>query len=428
MHAQAVPPNRKPFKMHDRKAGLSKVLKSVWLVVCLIGLVTQNIVVTIEYFRYVTTTEVQMEIENEFVPPAFSVCFFLGDMINPNVFPSSHPCSKGISYKDPSFMQCVSNFQNNFTINEIMSRLTFNLSDTIDRLNINSKTFGDAPVESFQQYVDEYYFDYKRCIRIRYDPNPEVKVKNSEISRISNSRRVYMSVFGKSGISRWEQNYIFHYFTDPKSYPRGFEIRVHSDFGTGKCARTYDFKKVQFVYLPSPYFSECTKHYDTKEIESKDHCIEICVKQSIRRALGQNSAPQQLAITPDEWSSNPNQSFHPDFNYHRNPNNRIVNYYDQCNSQCPLGCHVNQYEPILVNSGPSMDNYSFEYRMINMGNRIKLTFIPKLDALAYFIYVASACGLWLGFAVYDLLNLRSLFKVTQHNHKLVVNVNYPGKN
>ena len=412
-------PARKSFKINPKEIYLHKGMKRLWFVICFIGMVVQNLLVTVEYFKYVTTTEVLMELENEFTPPAFSICALTGDLINHKAFPVGHSCHQEFdTFKnDPAaFMNCTRSYQS-YPVSEIMNRLTFNLSDTIDQLQMGNQMFGGKAVKQLDDYVGEFYFDYKRCIRIKYNPDPDFKIKNSDISRISNLRLTYLSVDGKAKYSKFTENYVFHYYTDPKTYPRGFRHRPHSDFGWKKSSRLFGYQKYQFVYLPAPYFSKCTESYGNKEIETRDHCIEKCMKQQIRRDLGPNAAAQQLTLTPDEWTSNPELKLHSDFSY-VSSSNRIIKYYDECFERCPIGCHVDFYEAELINSGKPLSSNSYKYMFINMSFRTKMTFTAKLDLLSFIIYIASVCSLWFGFAIYDtvLKLLRPFIKNENHVH------------
>ena len=195
-----------------------------WFAVCLIGMVIQNVFVTIGYFKYVTTTEITIDIEDEFIPPAFSVCAFLGDLINHRAFPEDHDCHKEIEAikDDPvNYIKCVKSYQN-YPIHEIMKRMTHNLSDMISVIQLGDDRFGAKPVNSLELQVDEFYFDYKRCIRIKYNPSPDFKIKNSDISRISNIRLIYLTIYGKGNVQEVLQQFHVPLLHRPHSIPAWF--------------------------------------------------------------------------------------------------------------------------------------------------------------------------------------------------------------
>ena len=138
----------------------------------------------------------------------------------------------------------------------------------------------------------------------------------------------------------------------------------------------------------------CTD-YDKIHFETRDHCVEDCIK-GMFSATDQDIAIHQLLYTSKEWTENPNLRI-VDIEFNRS---LLLEYYDSCYGKCPLGCHTLYYEPEMRHKGSYM-KYSYTFSLDSVNLMRKLVFSPKFDTLSYMIFLASVCSLWFGFVIYD---------------------------
>ena len=382
---------------------LTRIIKIASLYFCLIGMVIQNVFVTIEYFKYATTTEVLMGIESEFTPPAFSFCSPLEALRKPN----SNICL------NQSRRACSDWMMFNNTVHKLMQNLTINLPETVEEINTLGKKI---PKDQHYKHLDEFYSDSMKCLRVRFSPeSPDITINNSFISKLSAEDLSYFYMVGHGNYTylynRTGWIFFSHAFHDPETYLRAFEIKTNDErIGIDRTDRYYSYVKFHFHYLPPPFSTMCRK-YDRKIIDSREHCIEKCIKSSTRKVFGQNIASNRLVLTSMEWETNPSLSFD------QIANTNITHHYTSCQSFCPLECTSNYYETDLIFAQPTRPRYSYGYNILNWNVARKMVYSPKLDILSYMIYIASVCSLWLGFVILDSLILLATSVVNQFKFK-----------
>ena len=271
---------------------------------CMIGMVIQNVFVTIEYFKYATTTEVLMGIESEFTPPAFSFCSFIEELSIPN----SNICPNQSDFSTEGLkIACRYRMMCNNTVHTLMQNLTINLPETVEEIYILDK---EIPKDQQYKHLDEFYRDSMKCLRVRFLPeSPDITINNSFISNLSAENLSYFYMVGHKNYTylynRSGRIYIDHAFHDPETYVRAFEIKTNDEkIGIDRTERYYSYVKFNFHYLPPPFSTMCQK-YDRKIMDSREHCIEKCIKSSIKKVYGENIASNRLVLTSMEWKTNP---------------------------------------------------------------------------------------------------------------------------
>ena len=300
-----------------------------------------------------------------------------------------------------------------------MSSLTINLSDTIESLYIRLE---NRPNQlSLDSRLHEFYWNNHKCLKIQLFIDQSYKIRNSNVSLLYLYQLDYMNILGKAEYRNifTQKNWVMLFFHDSGSYVRGFELAPQVDvFHAGNNRRHYSYNKFEYVYLPPPYFSKCID-FQARKLESKEHCIESCMKQLFRKNIDPNFAIPPLTLTKEEWKSNPQLRF-------RGKSMPIIlKYYDSCDSKCPFGCQTYFYEAELLLAASSPKGFEFGVRNIRV--RRKLLFSPKLDTLSYIIFIASVCSLWMGFVIYDsfiALAALSLQKINMRNKSIKKALNH----
>ena len=354
-------------------------IKTIWLLVCILGMVVQNVFVTIEYFRYAATTEVNLEIEEEFSPPDFSICFYLRELLD--------PCENSIQDDclDQSFVK--------YPLRDIMTKYTLNVTSTLEKV-----AYYDQEMDDFKHYngsdmsdfLDEFYDDDQKCLRVSHKENRSIQ--SSRLSRLSKDAFRYLMIYGKNeSRNSFKGKVMGNLFHAEDTFPRGFHIEMYTSvFHNYSSLKEFTYRKNQFSYLPPPYSSGCRKYEGS--LESREHCIERCIKGKVTKR-GQNMAIKELTYTPNEWSDD--LRIQVGFNQEK-----LFSFYDSCYRRCPIGCQTLYYEPELIFKSDH-ENFGFMFAVALKKLTRQLTFSAKFDGLSYVIYIASVCSLWLGFVIFD---------------------------
>ena len=377
----------------------TKMIKIFWFLLCVIGMVVQNVFVTIDYFKYTTTTEVLMVMEDEFIPPAFCDCFLPYHVRKTEAFPASHACKR--LYSNVYLNECLNYMIFNQTMNRLMNEITFSLRDSVESLAIQSGNDRPKNIKNDQhdKHIDIFLYNGWICRKIRLFS----MLSSVNVSKLAfTSDQMYLKVSGYKNFSRLITNNpeewdLANFFFDPNTFPRGFEIKPKFNVLTNASnVIVFSYMKYDYDFLPPPYFSMCI-HYYERNLESRQQCIDECIKNKVRKKFGSNVAVKQLLYTSNEWTSNLNLSipFSDDSFL-----NQVIDYYHECKRNCPLGCQSSNYEVELINKWKDI-KHSFKYLFVHKNIARKLVFSPKLDPLAYLIYIASVCSLWLGFVIFD---------------------------
>ena len=384
-------------------------LKRIWLLICILGMVIQNVFVTIEYFKYTTTTEVIMEIEEEFYPPAFTVCFPIKDLVMVNELPKGHGCRN-------SSIGCNIRSFSGFPLKDIMTKYSLNFTSTVQKIAFDSGDMNGMTEyysQNMSKFLVEFYADGRKCLRVSLG-NINRKLSTSRISSLSKDSFLYLLIYGKEGFKRYFEGHIVgNLFHPSNTFPRGFHIEMYTEvFRNYSNMKEFTYLKSRFNYLHPPFFSMCFDYYKSR-IESREDCIEQCIKKRLEEP---NLALRQLTYLEKEWTSKAGLKLEIDFNQ-----TRLFELYDTCHKECPLGCHTLYYEPILIFKRQVKSDLSYIFAISLMKLARELTFSAKFDILSYVIYIASVCSLWLGFVIFDSIILTIPF-IVKHFHKSRSNV------
>ena len=321
------------------------------------------------------------------------------------MFSPNHACADrnlSLLFNPEKAILCYKQLMLNHTIEDLLNKMTVNLSESVEKIWEN----GAHPSQISGRLV-QFYWAESKCLKIQLYQDPSHKINNNNNSLLYFTNMEYAGIIGKAEYRRiFDKKLLaFFFFHDPESHVRGIGVRPHIDrIWTGNSRRFYTYVKFEYDYLPPPYFSMCID-YRKQKLESKEECIDICMKKEIKRTIDPNAAISQLTLTRKEWQSSPQLRFYGDTLYQvgnetfKEHNRMIFELYERCNSKCPFGCQSYFYETQFLVALTSLKSYEFGFMNLNIAR--KLVFSPKFDTLSYIIFIASVCSLWMGFVIFD---------------------------
>ena len=123
-------------KRKNKNPKVSSGVRTICFILSVTGMAIQNILVTTDYFKFTSTTEVMMEVENQYSPPAFSVCYMMTQIIRKGLFKRPHRCfNPSYNRNIRAYMSCKKSLYNH-TAKEL-DQMTVNLSKTVLYLNVS---------------------------------------------------------------------------------------------------------------------------------------------------------------------------------------------------------------------------------------------------------------------------------------------------
>ena len=202
----------------------NKIIKVLWFLICLFGAIVQNTFVTIEYFKYPTVSEVLFETEENFIPPAFSLCFNLVDIREPTAFPEGHVCHEynpANNYSNKRRHECKDIMTLNYSLKDQLDNISRDIFPEIMSITRSDGTRNKfiSNESSFMDHIDQYLWDGAKCYRFRNNPNPEYRVSSDLLTSLTVNNNWFGDVTGMipNVEAETEFSFIIH---DPKTYPR----------------------------------------------------------------------------------------------------------------------------------------------------------------------------------------------------------------
>lgn len=386
-----------------------KVIETFWILACLTGMVLQNAYVTRDYFEYMTSSEVTFQTENEFSPPAFSLCFHLVDLrIQEKFTGDGTSCYQNLTHRSlPDYFKCREKMLHEGTIDELLNNKTFNITSMIDDIRMtmpdgervhlkNSSSF-------FSNYAQEYYRNGLKCLKISFDP--QQKLSNDILSQLSTLDLGFGRIRGSlswSDLLVSRRVPMLHLFHDSRSHSRGIWQHVLTDiYDPDLDSKLISYKKHVTYYLPPPFAFMC-RNYTLDGLESKEHCIQSCLADEIKRKIHPDASAVQLTLTPEELKNK--RLFFSPFFRRTDTRANITDFMPRCTDRCPLDCVTETYESDIITKFIA-EQVSFMIILQNRNPTTRVIFSPKTSFLQYCIYIASVCGMWFGLSVHQILSL-----------------------
>ena len=394
--------------------------KLFWITACFFGLAYQSILVTIDYTKYQMTSEISLEVENEIHPLGLSFCFDTVRLRIAKKFPVGSPCHKNFQWftsADKQFEACRNQMVYNFTLDQIIDDLTLDIVNTIEYMLIPTvvnnmmslkPTNDSAVIRSFFDTFTAY--DYK-CLRYRFGKDSKFKLNLEILSELDPDFRNSLRIHGTLKDFHQANNTYFTLFLhDSHQYPRANDAFIVAqsirDNNEGKMV---NYRTMAIRYLESPYSHRCTWRYRGSGLESRNHCIQLCIKKKIAIKYPGVSAVSLVYNRSEARGLRRSKIFDGRFN-------QLVQYHDHCKKFCPFSCKTNNYQPFHYSS-QSWIKGSYHFILRHDYPTTRIDFNPKLEFIEYIIYVTSISSLWFGFVIYDSMQACVQFLVKKYKQK-----------
>ena len=415
-HRRRIEPNSRPTGSFrpDIRDHHEKRLVFLWAFICAIGLLIHSVNTTIEYLRYGVTSEVSIQFEEDFIPPAVSFCF---DTVTTRVrksFESTSNCSNHLSFKQENvYCSCEKDMLENLTLKEIFNKHTIDLIQMVDKIQVKmAHSYVRTEIKNRSE-LDKYLNQFMRttvlkCIRFQY-PNVWNQTTGQRLiwsmdmmSRFENTKKYFFQSYGNFKLLDDDIVYVLIFIHDHDTHPRGHEMQAYeSRFFKGSEGKFLTYQKIEKLYLPAPFFSKCTKSYKPNselfdfKIESRNHCIERCIKKLYKEIypdyISPSSTYRNFQLFNTSKKSNPNESF-----------SIVHDLYQECRTKCQLDCITNIYLPQMsFDYGYEVGTFRLDVKNDNPVIRIK--FMARESFYQYIIYLSSIFGFWFGLSIYQLM-------------------------
>lgn len=362
---QHIKDNRDAKEGTKSRNTLLTLLDWIWSILCILGMMFHIYHMTEIYLRFATTTEVIIELEEEFNNPAVGLCF------NPIGFRTDDVCPSNSSFSD--MLECYDDkILYDMTLHEIMKNLS---SGLISRVYNHEDQFG---IQTF--------FKWHACLEI----NPKrVKGSMANITKgKADAREIFVINFNFSDVS---VKYFVIELHDRDLKPRGVYIKtlnliLDDDI---KNAFKVGYQGIVINLLPYPFKDECIE-YKNLEFESHYHCMDKCVNSKLYAKY---------------------KKYHPYLLYrskYYDENIMFVNiteisytdYYSSCQTNCPQNCHSKTYNVIPLDDWIRKEKKALQVAVEYLEPNIAITYQPRLGLEDYVIYISSILSLWFGWCIH----------------------------
>lgn len=378
---------------HKKKKACHRILRTVWFLVCSIGLIAHSWLTTTDYLEYLTTTEVQVYIPTRFRPPAVSLCLKLNDAINVSKLDSDEQ----LLWKDNnckiSLHQPCLNTLSKYGMVGIMNNLTYDLYRTDSNRHIRKS----------------YYKKEMKCVKYVTDQNGSDD--QMDVGDVDSMSVIQDSILSTALPKQMEQANmtgvkvaIFLHDSQTLSHIREGNILWLSVDTNNYHSSTFDH--VQSKYLPHPFLTKCIDYVKTKTV-SRGHCIERCYEAKYYK---KNRCHSGLITT-----TNFTEAVLPS-----KVNTPYIKAIDSlCDEMCPRKCLTLSYFSITVGDYEVGSIDTIFYHDVSLSRPfIKVTLMASFDTSQFIIFVASAAGLWLGCSLYvsiaKIVTIVSNFSLEKH--------------
>ena len=375
------------------------ILSTTFRMACLIGCIFQSKEVCEVYFKYSTTTSTRMIVPTTLPTPALSVCF----TYNP-VLDRTHYKRYGLQEK-PILWRGHFGGSDKLTVKQIF-QLTRRANDTLyycDRRSDDSFFFRSMEGRDCmsEMNVTKYYMQEYVCYAYSFNKMTTVHpgkiahaitYSNFAYSLIMKDRppgaRVYAFAHPSGSLPLVSRN-----------YGKEFDRKIHSNGVGGHPNKIFVIYRPINIYLLSPpYDTGCTYDYNSH----KDMCRRMCLIEKMK----------EIGRVPfSEIITDPVDLKHVNFNdmYNKTRLKLIQSYYDGCEGKChrPLCDTRFSTSDVHLRTETHGGLVAFIVRMLVPDKpSIEITHTACVTFLDFLIYLCSSIGMWFGFSVTSLMNIR----------------------
>ena len=378
-----------------------KQLYILFVVVCSAGFLYQAAEVSLEYFKYSTTTKVFLHMDNDFSNPSVVFCVRYTDILDRRDY-KKYGINPSLSYDYKDWASDMSKL----TIKDIF-HLTPKADDVIlgcqyRQHDYDLTSYNETQCRSLFRVVK--YHEGRSICYVFNTQNSDDKFKCHRIARSFYSEGEMYSVtlkqhFLKSG---WLQliSFIPGQVTDLFSHlpfaSRRYFAPVVRLTGNKTSTLTNYYYLSGDVYsiqrLPYPYDTRCTRNYN----ESLYACRESCNIHAFK---------VHDLFPPNEISTNPIPKKHLSFIHIANQS--FIKSERNENSCCSLKCTKHECnEWFSVTSAVGLEYTRLGSLTLGSccSNRpyVAIHFVASISVWDYIIYISSSIGIWFGVSVFSL--------------------------
>lgn len=378
---------------YKKNKACHRVLRTVWFLVCSIGLIGHSWLTTTDYLEYLTTTEVQVYIPTRFRPPAASLCLMLNDAINVSKLDSDEQLLwKDNNCKLNLFQPCLDTLSK-YGMVGIMNNLTYDLYHTNSNGHIQTS----------------YYKKKMKCVK--YVTDQDGSDDQMDVGDVDNMSVIEESILSTALPKQMEQANmtgvkvaIFLHDSQTLSHIREGNILWLSVDTNNYHLSTFDH--VQSKYLPHPFRTECIDYVET-QTASRGHCIERCYEA---KYYNKNRFHSGLITTTNFTEAILPSKF--DIPY-----SKAIDTL--CDKMCPKKCLTLSYFSITVGDYDDGIIDTFFYHHVSLSRPFtKVTLMASFNMSQFIIFMASAAGLWFGCSLYvtitSMVTIVSNFSLEKH--------------
>lgn len=366
-------------------------LKTIWLVICLIGLTIHSSFVIDTFLHYDVATETVIETPKDVRPPATSVCFLLWHLLKKESFELDHPCQGNLK-KKAFIAQCIEELVKS-SLNEILA-MTYSPIQYLNFFELREVSNAWSTYKVTNQSrkngsLQEYYNGPYRCIRFETSTNNN----NNLLQRLSVSNltkgypkaRYFLNAsFDVSPNITPQITTVRVYVHEQDTFPRG-AITLPAILNiTREQLFIVSYRKVETIFLPKPFKFNCINYDEIKTFESHKHCVDDCI---IKKS---NTFPFTSVI--DNF----------DRNYKLTTQSDSKEEEVFCYDNCPIDCTARTYYTMLADSNDEEETLTIITRFQEPETFVR--YIPKLDLQSFIIYEAGILSIWFSASIYFTLN------------------------
>ena len=418
--------DRRPSIQRHKKKNRHKIWRMCWLVFCLIGTFVHFFLTTLSFMKYETATETVIGMPLAVKIPATAVCFPIWSMIRREMLKNGSLCFNVTSIKEVEDCE-LELFGQHQTVWFILQELTKNPIDLIDEFEIRKpaqklewiRDNDLIDLQSLRRYrrnqsnVLSYYKGPDKCVSFHAVPLDPIKEPEQLLSMdrmtTAKSRIMFSGSFKVSRDLTPDIHVIRLYVHESGTYPRGTVTLPIVANLTKNLAFTVSYTKIETTYLPAPYFSRCvdynligSRSFGGQKLESKEHCVARCVRDSTKADPMNPSIPADHLLMRD--ISTLTHFEMREIRFMPSNHESISDVERECMDKCQLDCLTKNFYTSLSQSDLRQDDSVDQLQVKTMfqNPETSVKFIPKLDFEAYVIYIAGVFSIWFSASVYHM--------------------------
>lgn len=405
------------FNIDSPRYRFTKIICHIgWIIFCVSGLSYHLATICEGYFKYAVTTETVIQIPQQFIPPALSICFYVVDLIRVDLFNESSPCYTGGPIMQPYYMKPLPTYTQAMCSNylftlpidildsqtlefgDLFTTIWYRDPDDYSTILINSSISSDEFSIYTNKHVHSLFKNDLKCFTVNTTANFTKDTYNTLIVNDADTEGSVLSL-GLKTLTNEKDNWMLQQQNNEVNNPSVIKIYTHSVHHEPRgyvvspivCNLTENsdliitYHKVKNILLPPPFQSAC-RDYDDPNIGGKfsdqQECIETCLDDSPGDGYLDMTTVKKVFTTKRV-----------------RPVSSLKVRID-CVNKCPLPCKRVHF---LSRLAGWLGKTQQSERSVTLGSgepSIVVTFKPRTEPFEFVIFVASCFNLWFGVSVY----------------------------